>query len=161
MEEWKDICGYERYYQVSNYGRVRNKLTSKILIQTKTKAGYYHLTLGYSKRKDMLVHRLVAMAFVENKQSLPIVNHIDENKLNNHADNLEWCTQEFNVNYKNAGNHKKHSVIQMDMSNNHIKTWRSLQEAEKETNVKYQNISRCCRKLRKSAGGYIWRYCNN
>lgn len=96
MEEWKDIIGFEGFYQVSNFGKVRNCVTGKILKPGLQGKGYYSVTL---KRKGYKVHRLVAIAFIPNPNNLPIVNHKDENKLNNNADNLEWCDNRYNCNY--------------------------------------------------------------
>lgn len=114
MEEiWKDISGYEGYYQISNLGRVRSLdryvatvgnpsgkrlIHGKILSQSKrvmsnVEDGYYSVTLC-KRGVDTLfnVHRLVAETFIPNPNNLPCVNHKDENKHNNMADNLEWCT---------------------------------------------------------------------
>lgn len=105
MEEeiWKDITGYDKRYQVSSFGRVRkikNDGTVRNLKTTVFGFGYAHLNLMLNgKQKSVQVHRLVAEAFVENPNNYPIVNHKDENKLNNHATNLEWCTYSYNINY--------------------------------------------------------------
>lgn len=131
MEEiWKDIKGYEGYYQVSNLGRVRS-LDKYIKIggvwQNKkgvirkpriNASGYYTIDFSVNKvRKHFLVARLVAAAFIPNPNNYPCVNHKDENRLNNFVwvnedgtvdpekSNLEWCTVEYNCNY---GNHNKH-----------------------------------------------------
>lgn len=119
-EVWKDIEGYEGYYQVSNLGRVKSleRLTTytnsnavtrkqpvkeKILSQRMDRHGYQRVSLKKDrKRKLCLVHRLVAQAFIENPDSLPLVNHKDENRSNCNAMNLEWCTSKYNNNYGNA-----------------------------------------------------------
>lgn len=103
-EMWKDIPGYEGLYQVSNLGNIRslkyaggNKV--KLLKQATTN-GYKQVQLSKNgKGKNHLVHRLVAIAFIPNPNNLPVVNHKDENPSNNNVDNLEWCTQEYNINY--------------------------------------------------------------
>ena len=78
-EEWKDIIGYEGIYQVSNFGRVRNK--DKILKPSKS-GRYRHLALCKNgTRKDMNIHRLVAEAFIPNPYNYPCINHIDENTM--------------------------------------------------------------------------------
>lgn len=113
MEEiWKDIKGYEGSYQVSNLGRVRSLTrkvktfngvrTSKgqILKPLKTNTGYYRVDLKQNqKNKYMSIHRLVAEAFILNPNNYPIINHKDNNPQNNCVDNLEWCTQSYNVKY--------------------------------------------------------------
>lgn len=102
MEVWKDIEGFEGRYQVSDCGNVkslsfRNQKISKNLAQKTNNQGYKIVQLCKRKRNmPFLVHRLVAMAFVDNPNNYPIVNHKDENPLNNHVDNLEWCTHSYN-----------------------------------------------------------------
>lgn len=98
MEEiWKDIEGYEGKYQVSNTGEVkslnyRGSGKTKLLRQTADKDGYKCVIFCKNgKVKGYKVHRLVAIAFIPNPNSLPIINHKDEDKTNNCVDNLEWC----------------------------------------------------------------------
>lgn len=99
MEEWKDVVGYEGLYKVSSYGRVM-KVTGRELAQRKDKDGYLIVTLYRDKiRKDYKVHRLVGMAFIENPNNYPMINHKDESKDNNCVSNLEWCTVKYNNNY--------------------------------------------------------------
>lgn len=102
---WKPVVGYEGLYEVSNCGdvrslRFRNQKLTKDLTQRTNNKGYKMVYLSEKgKTKLVLVHRLVAMAFVDNPQNYPIVNHKDENPLNNNADNLEWCTYSYNRTY--------------------------------------------------------------
>lgn len=108
-EIWKDIEGYEGSYQVSNTGLVRSLdrrrtdgvlIHGRMLAQSADQDGY--LVLGLSldgKSKTVKVHRLVAKAFIDNPDNLPEVNHIDEDKTNNNVDNLEWCTNAYNLTY--------------------------------------------------------------
>lgn len=104
-EIWKPIKGYDGLYEVSNLGNIaslnycgtgrRQNLKFK-------EQGMGYCTVGISKNgkaKTFLVHRLVAEAFVPNPENYPLVNHIDEDKLNNRADNLSWCTYEQNNNH--------------------------------------------------------------
>ena len=113
MEIWKDIEGYEGLYQVSNKGRIKSlnyKRTGKegILKGKADKNGYLIVFLYKNRKpKPFLIHRLVAEAFIPNVNDLPEVNHIDENKENNHVENLEWCTRKYNMNY---GTRTKRSV---------------------------------------------------
>ena len=111
QETWKDIDGYEGLYQISNLGRVKslNKVIikkngvhhpfkEKILSHEVNNKGYITTTLcKNTKIKVFLVHRLVAKAFIPNPNNLSQVNHKDGNKENNHANNLEWCTQSINM----------------------------------------------------------------
>jgi len=99
MEEiWKDVVGYEGYYKISNLGNVKNLKTGKINIP-KSK-GYQTVTLYKDGvKKITTIHRLVAKAFIPNPNNYDIVNHKDETKNNNRADNLEWCDEKYNANY--------------------------------------------------------------
>jgi hypothetical protein len=102
-EEWRDIKGYEGKYQVSNLGNVKSLQykrlgKERILIPYISNRGYYTVALSMNSKKAVrTIHRLVAETFVENIEDLPMVNHIDGNKKNNRADNLEWCTQKHNI----------------------------------------------------------------
>lgn len=111
IEEWRPVVGFEQYYEVSSYARVRSKdrvisirgkkpyLLKGILMRLPISSkGYYRVSLevGNVKRK-FNVHRLLMTAFVPNPQNLPYINHIDGNKLNNSLDNLEWCSPSYNA----------------------------------------------------------------
>lgn len=110
-EVWKDIVGFEGYYQVSNYGNIRNAKTLKLRKLQLWDGRYYGISLIKNyKRYAFRVHRLVAEAFIPNPNNLPEVNHKDENKLNNHVDNLEWCDHVYNNTYN--GKHIKNAEYQ-------------------------------------------------
>lgn len=95
MEEWKQFK--DTVYEVSNLGQIRNKETQKILSQHDS-TGYYQVGLFLNnKLKTFYVHRVVAETWIVNHNDLKIVNHIDGNKFNNRADNLEWVTQSDNL----------------------------------------------------------------
>jgi len=107
-EIWKEVEGYEGYYEVSNLGNVRSYSNRaggvtkypKILKIDKANTGYGCVALTRNRKvKRTPVHRLVAKAFIPNPNNYPCVNHKDENRLNNHVDNLEWCTHLYNVRY--------------------------------------------------------------
>ena len=105
MEIWKDIKGYEGLYQVSNKGRVKSlnyRRTGKEKILSSSPNSYGYLIVGLcknGKQKPFYIHRLVAEAFLTNPNNLLEVNHKDENKENNHVENLEWCDRKYNNNY--------------------------------------------------------------
>lgn len=105
-EIWKAIDGYEGIYEISDHGRVRSIPrvgTKGGIIMPRKRNGYYAVDLcrdGKKATRD--VHRLVAIAFIDNDDELPLINHRDENRLNNMADNLEWCTAQYNVTYGNG-----------------------------------------------------------
>ena len=103
IQEWKVIQDFPNY-EVSNLGQVRNIVTGRILkpyVNLGGGKGYYkvRLTSEPYQTKQFFVHRLVAEAFIPNPNKFPQVNHKDETKDNNRADNLEWCTSKYNNNY--------------------------------------------------------------
>ena len=102
QEQWKPIEGYNGDYLISNHGRVRSLKCHKdrLMPLTKQRKGYYYVMLWDSNEQKATcrrVNRLVAQAFIPNPDNLPEVNHIDGDKANNHASNLEWCTRSHNV----------------------------------------------------------------
>lgn len=159
MEIWKDILGAEEYYQISNCGRIKNKQTRNILKPSKS-GEYLHIELRYGINRNCLVHRLVAEAFIPNPLNLRYVNHIDENKRNNNAENLEWCTAKYNCTYGVGALERNQRIIQYDLNGNAIKIWDSMKEACEKLGLRYQGISACCRGRRKTCGGYAWTYAN-
>lgn len=111
-EDWIDICGYERLYQVSNFGRVKSlrrikpngqEVKERILKSLDNTHGYQYVSLSKNGvlHKEY-IHRLVAKHFLDNPMGYKCVNHKDENKSNNNVNNLEWCTVEYNNNYGTA-----------------------------------------------------------
>lgn len=112
MEEvWKDVTGYEGFYKVSNYGRVKSVdreiiskngdvrlLKGSIRKSSNNSKGYQHITLSKdNNQRTVFVHRLVAESFIPNPNKLPIVNHIDGDKSNNIVTNLEWVNNSQNI----------------------------------------------------------------
>lgn len=113
-EVWKDIENYEGFYQVSNLGRVKSisrpmwngrvwwQSPEKVLKERWGKScDYATVSLRKDgKSKTQTIHRLVANAFIDNVECKSYVNHIDENKANNVASNLEWLTPRENLNHR-------------------------------------------------------------
>lgn len=93
-ELWKEIEGYGGRYQVSNCGRIWNVATQSMMKPQLKKTGYYNINLMKPNKKIVTerVHRIVALYFCEKPDGCNVVNHIDSNKTNNHASNLEWTT---------------------------------------------------------------------
>ena len=176
-EIWKDITGYEGLYQVSNLGKVRslrykNRDEVRELYLKPHNRGYLQVELHKDgTRKMFTVHRLVAMAFVNGYADDLIVNHIDENKQNNAATNLEWCTSLYNSQFYKERHPEKLSahrgpnknvrpVNQISTDGQIVKTWRSSRDVMRELGWSDWSVSECCRGNRKSAYGFIWRYAN-
>ncbi len=159
-EEWKLIENSVNY-EVSNYGEVRNKITTNIL-KTSVMGGYLALSLHISNKKVILkIHRLVAICFLVCPDETYIVNHKDGNKTNNRVENLEWVSRSENAKHAfrlglNKG--KKIKVTKYTLDDVFISEYDSLADAEKETGIFQTHISKVCRGERKTAGGYIWKY---
>lgn len=116
-EKWKEIPGYDGRYKISNKGRVYSYITNKILSNNFNNAtedgGYYFVVLSKNGiPKQYLVHRLVAAAFVHNPKpdEYDIINHKNEIKTDNRAENLEWCTHKYNTNYGSCIQKMKDSI---------------------------------------------------
>ena len=100
QEQWKPIDRFNGEYMISSHGRVRSlkRHGDRIMPQTIQRKGYYAVTCWMNNKAICVkVHRLVIEAFKPNPDNLPCINHIDGNKLNNHIDNLEWCTYQQNM----------------------------------------------------------------
>lgn len=120
MEIWKPIAG-SNFYEVSNLGRVRSNNylghgKTQTLSLNYDQKGYLRVRLYFGKhRKTCKVHRLVAQAFIPNPLNLPEVNHLDGNKANNRAENLEWVTAHENSLHAYANglkeNTRKHAQL--------------------------------------------------
>jgi hypothetical protein len=166
-EIWYPIEGYEGLYEVSNFGRIKslgnNKTRKmKILKTVEGRDGYLLVNLSKNgKVKSFQVHRLVAEAFIPNWFDNQEVNHIDEDKKNNHIDNLEWCEHKYNCNYgtriKRISEKLFKSILQYTKSGVFVREWASIIEADRNGFNK-GNVTSCCRGERKTHKGYIWKY---
>ena len=175
-EIWKDIEGYEGLYQVSNMGNVKSlnyKRTGKegILKPGKVSSGYLQVQLHQDgKRKKYYVHQLVATAFCENQMGYTEVNHLDEDKTNNRADNLEFCSSSYNCNYgtrikriaEKLRNDPKRSkpLFGIDKITGLIVEFASAHEASRQLGISNGNICDCLKGRKKSVGGFYWYYAN-
>lgn len=165
--EWKAPNGYNGLYLVSNTGVVYS-VRRDIILKPDNVRGYLQVTLqrgGERKRKK--VHRLVAELFVPNPMNLPCVNHIDENKMNNFAGNLEWCTVAYNNAFGGRLERSKETQIRNAEKIGKSKpvecvdttvVYSSSKQAERETGVYHSHISKCCKGKLKTAGGMRWKY---
>ena len=137
-EIWKDIEGFEGYYQISNFGRVKS--LSRIVIDSKrnikekilkvriTKYGYINITISFNRKQySFIIHRLVAHYFIDNPKNKREVNHINSIKLNNSDKNLEWTSSLENECHKNILRKENltSKYIGVSLSKNLGKKWRS------------------------------------
>lgn len=98
-ETWLPIKEYETRYLISNFGEVKSIKHNKIL-KKELRRNYWSVQLFDGKKyRHFSIHRLVGIHFIPNPNNLPYINHIDEDKLNNYVNNLEWCTCSYNNNY--------------------------------------------------------------
>ena len=161
---WKPIKNYEDRYLVSDTGLVFSKLSNRLLKPKIDRYGYKVIGLTLNgKTKHITIHRLVAINFIHNPNNLPVVNHIDENKLNNNVNNLEWTTVKDNDNHgtrniRMANTKKKNPIAQYDLNMNLIAIHLGIKDAQRDTGVNRNSIRDVCRGNRSNAGGYVWRY---
>lgn len=177
-EVWKPIPNYEGFYEVSNIGRVRSLYRYKKILHPSDTNGYRTVELWKGKkRKRIGVHRLVAMAFIDNPDNKPFVNHKDETRDNNSVDNLEWATHLENCRYGTAiarrtahlDYSKRHinnagqilacskPIIQYDKNGNYIREWKSATECSKKTGFSISGIRSVVRGKRNSIFGYVFK----
>ena len=185
IEIWKDVENYEGLYQVSNLGRIKSlerdvycqngivhRIKEKILVPGLNNKGYQYVGLSKNgKRKDMTIHRLVAMAFIPNPENKSQINHRDEVKNNNVVENLEWCTAQYNNNYGTRtaravqnhkypkfGNHPRAKAVFCVELN---KKFDCIASAQEELGICRMSIGKACRGERNTAGGFHWKYAND
>lgn len=180
MEEiWKRIDEYPEY-EVSTYGNIRSvdrdivdtwgrkyHLKGKpIKLKIQITNNNYKQVMVYisSNRKThgLIVARLVAKAFIPNPNNYPQVNHKDENSMNNHVDNLEWCTSKYNINYgdylQRRSKSKNRAIDVFDINNNYIETLPSGKAVAEKYNISRGSISSVCHGNYPSVKNYIFRF---
>ena len=150
MEEWRDIPGYESFYQVSNLGNVRSIRFNKIRNMKSWDSNGYRAVELYLNNNGYTVgiHRLVALALIPNPENKPEVNHKDRNRSNNNVENLEWVTQSENVAHAYRNGVTPRSTHQnqpfqkeiLDIIEN--KKYFSIREASRQTGHKRDTIRR-------------------
>ena len=164
MEILKDIPRYEGHYQASNYGQIRSIKFGKHKPRLQHNTQNFYKNIRLCKKNifcTFLVHRLIAQTFIPNPENKPCVNHIDLNRINNYASNLEWITHKENTHHaiKNGVNiGSKRKVFQYDKKMNLIAKYDSISQVAKEINVSASSIGGCCKGRRKTAGGYFFEF---
>lgn len=189
-EQWKPIKGFEGFYEVSDLGNVRSLNRpwkdgwgnpcikwGRTLKPQPNSRGYKRVELkANGKTERHFVHRLVAIAFIENPNNLPVVNHKDFNIVNNCADNLEWTTQNGNYQYSfERGRFERTAAWKAKQKETMLKkTGKAVVGTNQQTGekIKFNSVndvvtlgfqpscvSNCCNGKRKSHGGYTWGFC--
>lgn len=174
QEIWKEVKDYPNY-EISNFGRVKalkfysnvhkKYYDRELILKEKTnRFGYKFVSLGCGKRgnrKNVMIHRLVAQAFIHNSNNYKEINHIDGNKANNNVNNLEWCTRSENMKHAYKIGLRRgiptKEVIQL-ADGKIIKRWASISEIKNTLNLDYSSIYQCCNNKRNKCGGFQWRY---
>lgn len=150
----KDIPGYEGLYAVTSCGRVWSYKSKRFLNPIVNNNNYLVVTLHKDgERKIFLIHRLVAEAYIPNPNSLDTVDHIDNNKMHNYVNNLQWLTRAENTRKESYLREKKIKCIETG------EVFPSILAAAKATSQKTSShIGECCNGKRRSAGGYHWHF---
>jgi len=172
MEKWKDIPGYEGIYEASNTGKIRthkDKMTYSVrwnsvrsweqreLKQKVTKDSCHRVCLWKdNKETTLLVHRLVAMAFIEKIEGKEYINHLDGNRNNNHIDNLEWCDHKENNNhaFDNGLMTTNAEIVLMNKDNGEFKHFRSMAKASEFLGGNHGYLSGCLKREKNEVRGY-------
>lgn len=152
------------WYLACSDGYVINTDTGHVLVGSIKKTGYREILLvdADGNPHSRLLHRVIAQAFVENEENKPEVNHINGDKDDNRALNLEWVTRGENLKhaYENGlmpNNTTPKRVTAVGLSGA-VLIFDSIYQAAKETGISKGNICMCCRGARPAAGGFVWSY---
>lgn len=165
MEEvWKTIPGL-KYYEASDLGHIKRIGATKPLKGSCDRDGYVQVRLSENNIQfTKKVHRLVALAFLENPNNYPMVNHKNEIRDDNRVDNLEWCSAKYNSHYsaKNIYHdsiiHRMKPVVQYDLNLNKIREFESTRSAARAICTTNSHICECCNGIYKTCKGYIFKW---
>jgi len=159
VEVYKDIKNYEGLYMVSNCGNVKSLKSGCVMKQRYDKYGYKRIGLRKDgKLSTFFIHRLVAEAFIDNPFGLPCINHIDEDKENNNFDNLEWCSQKYNVNYGNRNSKIARTKCKPILCVDTGKIFTSIKNASKAMQLNASCISSVCNGKARHHKGYKFEF---
>jgi hypothetical protein len=173
MEEWRVIADFPNY-SVSNFGNVKNNVNNKIM-KLNLKGGYYNVSLTNSEcRTNFKAHRLVALAFIENTENKPEVNHINKNKLDNSVSNLEWATRKEQNTHRSIGLHyksnKNKSIYRLNYHDEILEQYNSIEDAgkwafenklAKSAHSGRNAIGNCLNGLSIKAYNFKWKFVDN
>lgn len=154
-DNWRVIDGYSGY-KVSRSGQIVNTRANKLL-KPKIQNGYHYIKLNGSNSKNLILHRLVAKAWIPNPENKPNVDHIDSNPLNNHADNLKWVTQKENMANVHTRAKTSKKIQQMDADGKVIAEYPSIHEVVRQTGYTRSCISDSVNGKRTFSYGYQWK----
>lgn len=168
-EAWRAIYGYEDRYKISTFGRVFSLSKERMLKPQVINSGYEVVHLyrgGKHTRRIALIHRLVARTFLPEQSFFIEINHLDGDKLNNHINNLEWCSRLENVRHAKAaglvGKHKSSiAVVGTPLGSGDKVRYPSQRDAEvalSKTGKQSSAIHHFFKGLKKSAYGYAWEH---
>lgn len=166
-EVWKpvNVEGFSEIYEVSNFGNIRNIKTQKILKTLTAGCGYQDVILcDKGKRKQIKVHRVVALTFIENPENKPEVNHINGNKEDNRVENLEFCTHQENIYHYHQNlripkkNNRKTPVAMYKKNGEYICTYDSVNHLMCEFPTEKVMVQQVLNKQVKTYKGYIFKY---
>lgn len=170
MIDVRDVVGYENLYSVTSDGRVIGKKSGKELKRSYCN-GYARVKLYRdAKGKTILVHRIVADAFIPNEQGKPQVNHINSIKDDNRVENLEWVTQSENLKHAYlygaldpsvSWKPMRKKVAAIDSTGNVVMVFDSMSDAARNLGLNVSNICNACHGRLKKTGGYGWRLCSD
>lgn len=189
-EEWRYVNSYEGLYLVSNFGRIKsverfssecksNRCKNSFSYTVKEKIlkqsivhGYLCVHLSKENNKKMIkVHRIVAEAFIQNQNGFRIINHKNEDKLDNRVSNIEWCTTKYNCNYgtrnerisntQRQNTESSRPVLQLTVDGKIVNEYSSITEASRH-GFDRKTISKICRGItpKYTTKGYTWKFKN-
>lgn len=186
VNELKSCEGVKDYYYITEDGRLLSYAWGYELVKkpNHNHKGYELINLATegNRPKTRQIHRLVALAFIDNPENKEQVNHINGIKTDNKVENLEWVTNQENMthaweiglrdgswskgsnNYQWSGDHKNcRAVVQKDLEGNIVSTFKSIAIASRETGLNVNGIGKACRKEKKTNiyRDFIWEFKDN